>query len=163
MKKNYFIIISLTLIFLLNECAGYKPIFGSNNLPFKISEHSIEGDKVIGNKIYSKLHNLTKSNKDEQNVKTLNILIECSKNKEGTAKDTTGKILEYRLMITAKINVLDYLTEEQILNQTFNSSITYKVQDQYSETIKLENRSVEDLITKIYEELLIRLSENISS
>jgi len=59
--------------------------------------------------------------------------------------------------------VVDYLTDEQILNQTFNSSITYKVQDQYSETIKLENRSMENLINKIYEELLIRLSENISS
>ena len=66
-------------------------------------------------------------------------------------------------MIIAKINVVDYLTDEQILNQTFNSSITYKVQDQYSETIKLENRSMENLINKIYEELLIRLSENISS
>ena len=163
MKKNYFLIISLSLLFLLNGCAGYKPIFGSNSLPFKISEHSVEGDKIIGNKIYSKLHNLSKSNKEVKNVKPLNISIECSKNKEATSKDTAGKILEYRIMIIAKINVVDYLTDEQILNQTFNSSITYKVQDQYSETIKSENRSMENLINKIYEELLIRLSENISS
>ena len=163
MKKNYFLIIYLTLLFLLNGCAGYKPIFGSTNLPFKISEHSVEGDKIIGNKIYSKLHNLSKSNKEQNNVKTLNILIDCSKYKEATSKDATGKILEYRLVIIVKINVGDYLTEEQILNQTFNSSITYKVQEQYSETIKLENRSMENLINKIYEELLIRLSENISS
>ena len=60
------------------------------------------------------------------------------------------------------MNKLDYLNDEQVLNQTFNSSTTFKVQDQYSETIKLENRSMESLISKIYEELLIRLSENIS-
>tara|TARA_B100000029_G_scaffold316454_1_gene308892 strand:+ start:29 stop:520 length:492 start_codon:yes stop_codon:yes gene_type:complete len=163
MKKNYFLIISITLLFFINGCTGYKPIFGSTNLPFKILEHSVKGDKSIGNKIYSKLHNLNKSNSDDQNIKGLNILIESSKNKEATAKDSSGKILEYRLTITAQINVSDYVTDEKILNQTFNSSITYKVQDQYSETIKLENRSIENLISKIYEELLVRLSENISS
>jgi len=163
MKKNYFLIISITLLFFINGCTGYKPIFGSTNLSFKILEHTVKGDKSIGNKIYSKLHNLNKSNSDDQNIKGLNILIESSKNKEATAKDSSGKILEYRLTITAQINVSDYVTDEKILNQTFNSSITYKVQDQYSETIKLENRSIENLISKIYEELLVRLSENISS
>ena len=163
MKKYNFLILSVAMLLFLNGCAGYTPIFGSNKIPFKISEHSIEGDRIIGNKIYSKLHNLSQTNDAENNIKTLNILINCSKVKEATSKATTGKILEYRLTVTAKINVLDYLNDEQVLNQTFNSSITYKVQDQYSETIKLENRSMESLISKIYEELLIRLSENISS
>mgnify|MGYP006879269788 CR=1 FL=1 len=55
------------------------------------------------------------------------------------------------------------MTEDQILNQTFTSSTTYKVQDQYSDTIKLEKKSTENLILKIYQDLLIRLSEKIVS
>ena len=57
--------------------------------------------------------------------------------------------------------VKNYLTDNKILDQNFISSISYKVQDQYSETIKLENKSIENLINKTYQELLINLSENI--
>ncbi len=163
MKKNYFLILLITSLLFVNGCTGYKPIFGSNNVQFKISEYSIKGDKIIGNKIYSKLHNLTKSNKSDSGTKSLKIIIDSSKNKEPTSKDTTGKILEYKLIITAKIEVSDYLQDKKILNQTFSSSISYKVQDQYSNTLKLESRSMENLISKIYQELLLRLSENFPS
>ena len=71
--------------------------------------------------------------------------------------------MEYKLIITAKIEVSDYLQDKKILNQTFSSSISYKVQDQYSNTLKLESRSMENLISKIYQELLLRLSENFPS
>ena len=39
-----------------------------------------------------------------------------------------------------------------------NNSILFPIQ-----TIKIENRSTDNLISRIYEEILIRLSENISS
>jgi len=163
MKKNNFLILFITLLLSLYGCAGYKPIFSTNSLPFEISEYSVKGDRLIGNKIYSRLHNLSKSNKNENNIRSLNISIDCSKNKEATSKDTTGKILEFRLIVTANISVTDNLSSNQILNQTFNSSITYKIQDQHSETIKLENRSIESLISEIYEKLLLSLSEKIST
>ena len=53
----------------------------------------------------------------------------------------------------------DYLTNEEIVNQNFSYSSTYKVQDQYSETIILENKSIESLINKIYQDLIIKMSE----
>ena len=161
MKKIYYLIILLLFVIFSTGCAGYKPIFGSKNLEFKISEYSLEGDKKIGNMVYSKLYNLSKSNDDIKNSKSLKLLIDSSKNKESTSKDSAGKILEYRIAITIKVKIIDGLTENQILNQTFTSSTTYKVQDQYSNTIKLEKKSTENLILKIYQDLLIRLSENI--
>ena len=63
-------------LFFINGCTGYKPIFGSSNLPFKIDEFSLEGDKSIGNKIYSNLYNLSKSNNDIKKFKIIKILIE---------------------------------------------------------------------------------------
>ena len=53
------------------------------------------------------------------------------------------------------------MTGNEILNENFDFSSVYKAQDQYSETIKLENRAIENLINKIYQDLLIKLSQNI--
>ena len=53
------------------------------------------------------------------------------------------------------------MTNNEILNENFVSSLSYKVQDQHSDTIKLEKRSIENLLDKTYQDLLIKLSENI--
>jgi hypothetical protein len=71
--------------------------------------------------------------------------------------------LEYKITIKTKIITTDFITDEKILNQTFISSLTYKVQDQHSDTVKLENKSVENLTNKIFQEILIKLSHNIKT
>ena len=53
------------------------------------------------------------------------------------------------------------MTDDEILNHNFSYSSTYRVQNRYSETIKLENKAIKDLINKIYQNLLIKLSESI--
>ena len=57
--------------------------------------------------------------------------------------------------------VKDYLTETELLNKKYTSFSSYKVQDQYSETVKLEKKSEENLLNKIYQDLIIDLSENL--
>ena len=161
MKKIFCQIFALILFISSSGCAGYKPIFVSENLQFQIANYSIKGNKILGNQIYSKLQRLSKSNKDNQNAKSINFFINVSKTKNSTLKNTTGKILEYKINLSTEIKITDFLTEDKILNQTFTSSLTYKVQDQYSDTIKLENKSIENLVNKTYEELLIRFSEKL--
>ena len=68
MKKIVGPIFSLILLIFIDGCAGYAPIFGSKNLQFKIADYSIEGNKRLGNKIYSKLYNLSQSKKDDKNL-----------------------------------------------------------------------------------------------
>ena len=155
------IIISTVLLIFVNGCAGYEPIFSSKNINFVIEDHLIEGDKVLGNKIYSKLYNLSKSQKNNPDARTITILINVLKNKNATSKDSSGKILEYKIELDASIKINDFLTNDIILHQTFSSSTNYKVQDQYFETIKLENTSVENLINNMYQDLLITLSQNV--
>ena len=159
MKKKTYLIFTIVFLILVSGCSGYKPIFASKNLQFKISEYSIEGNKILGNKIYSKLYRL--SNKDDQNVKNIDLLIKVSKDKEATSKDSAGKILEYKITLNTEVQVTDSITNDKILNEIFISSINYKVQSQYSDTVNLENTSIENLINKIYQELLIKFSENI--
>ena len=161
MKKNNYLILPIFLLILISSCVGYEPIFKSKNVQFKISEYSIEGDKILGNKIYSKLNNLSKSQKDNANSKPISIIINTTKNKKEVSKDSAGKILEYKITLNTKVEINDYQTNSKILKQTFTSSITYKMQDQYSDSIKLENKSVDDLIEKTYQEIIVRISENI--
>ena len=157
-------LIFLSIFFILsNGCAGYKPIYSNNNLEFKIVDYTIKGDKRLGNRIYSKLYNLSRTKKNLDSDKSIILLIDTSLNKNETSKDSSGKVLEYKLTLIAKIEILDFLSNDRILNQAFVSSLSYKVQSQYSETIKLENSSIEDLIDKTYKDLLVKLAQNINT
>ena len=161
MKKLGSLIILFVLLIYINACAGYKPIFGSSNLQFEIADHSIEGDKKLGNQIYSKLYNLSKSNKNNEDTTSLDITIKVLKQKNATIKNTAGKILEYKVNLNTKFIVKNHLTNEKILDKNYDLSSSYKVHDLYSETIKLEKKLIENLINKTYQELMIALSENI--
>ena len=46
-----------------------------------------------------------------------------------------------------------------MLDRNFNYSITYKVQDEHFETIKLENKNIQNLIDKTYQDMLIEISD----
>ena len=159
MKKTY-LIISFLILICINGCAGYKPIFSSSNLQFKITDYVIKGDKKLGNQIYSKLYNLSKYNESNSASKSIYISIDISKEKKSTAKNSAGKILEYKISINSSIEIKDFFTNKAILNYNITSFSSYKVQDQYSETVKLENRTLENLLNKVYQDLIIQMSGN---
>ena len=163
MKKIIYPIISLIILININACVGYKPIFSSSNLQFEIADYLIKGNKKLGNQIYSKLYSLSNLNKNNPEAQSLYISIEVSKDKTATIKNSAGKILEYKIILNSNIIVKNFLTNDEILSQNFSSSSSYKVQDQYSETVKLENTITENLINKTYQDLLIKISENIST
>ena len=79
MKKILYLLISFIILINIGACAGYKPIFGSSNLEFKIAEYSISGDKKLGNKIYFKLYDLSRSTKKTSETKNIYLLINVSK------------------------------------------------------------------------------------
>ena len=161
MKKIANPIFLFILLIFINGCVGYKPMFGSTNLQFEIADYSIEGNKILGNKIYSKLYSLSKSKKDDQNLRRVDLVIKVSKDKNVTTKDSAGKILQYKITLNTDIKVTDFITKDKILNQIFVSSLNYKVQNKYSDTVDLENRSIEDLLNKTYQELVTRLAQNL--
>ena len=166
MKKINFLIILTIFLSFINNCSGYKPIFSSSNYNFSISDHSISGNKKIGNQIYSKLYsivklnNISRLNKNDPDKESITITIDVTKNKNATVKNSAGKVLEYRINLNSEIVVKDYFSNAEILNQNFDYDSSFKVQDQHSETIKLENQIIENLVDKTYQDLLIRISES---
>ena len=161
MKKIYYSILLIILFIFVNGCSGYKPIFSSVNSQFQISDYSIEGDKILGNKIYSKLYSLSESKKDDQNLRSVDLVIKVSKDKNAITKNSAGKILQYKITLNIDVKIIDFITKDKILNQIFISSLIYKVQNKYSDTVNLENQTIENLLNKIYQELVIKLTQNI--
>ena len=158
MKKITYLTISFILLIGINACAGYKPIFSTSNLQFEISDYSIKGDKSLGKKIYTKLYNLSQSNKNNTAVKNINISIEVSKDKTAKVKNSAGKILEYKISLNTNIEIKDYFTNDQILSHNFNYSSSYKTQDQFSDSLRLENKTIENILDKTYQDLLIEMT-----
>ena len=119
----------------------------------------MSGEKKIAKQIYSKLYNLTKSNKNESNVKSIDVSIEVTKEKNPTVKNSAGKILEYKIILSTKVFIKDYFTNEKILSEKFVYTSSYKVQDQFAETLRLENKSIENLINTTHQNLINKLVE----
>ena len=161
MKKISYLFILFIILINIGACTGYKPIFGSSNLEFKITDYSISGDKNLGKQIYAKLYNLSKSAKKNSDTKNIYLLINLSKEKKATAKDSAGKILGYRINLSASITIKDVMRGDKILSENFFFSSTYKAQDQYFDTVKLEKQTTENLIENLYQDLLIKLSANL--
>ena len=161
MKKIAYPIFSFILLIFINGCVGYEPIFGSTNLQFEIADYSIEGNKILGNKIYSKLYSSSRSKKDDQNLRSIDLVIKVSKDKNATIKDSSGKILQYKITLNIDVKVTDSITKDNIINQIFISSLSYKVLNKYSDTMNLENQTIENLLNKTYQELVIKLAQNI--
>ena len=163
MKKITSLIISLFLLVYINACTGYKPIFGSKNFNFIIVDHSVQGDEKLGNQIYSKLNNISRLNKNNPNVRSIRVSIKVLIDQVATVKNSAGKILEYKIDLNTDFIANDFLTNQEIVNHNFNYSSSYKVYDQHSETIKMKNKTIDDLINITYENLLIKISENITT
>lgn len=162
MRINFHSIIPFILLIFVMGCAGYKPIFNSENLQFEISEYELNGNKVLGKKIYSQLHNLSKGKKNDKGKRSIILKINTKKTKNPTVKDSSGKIQEYKIILDVNLEVINYLTNSQIFKQSFVNSTTYEVQNEISETIKLENQSLNDLMDKSYKDILIRLIEGLN-
>ena len=158
MKKISQITLKIVILIFITSCVGYEPIFNTQNVKFNISDFSIEGNKVLGNKLYSKLNNLSESTENNPDVKIIDILINITKDRKESSKDSAGNILNYKIELKTEIRITNASTKKIILEQTFLSSSVYGIQKQYSENIKLENTIVENLLNKTYQEILMKLT-----
>ena len=161
MKKRYSLILLSILIVLISGCTGYKPLFNSSSLMIEIKDHTIEGNQNLGKRIYFKLENLLKS-RSKENKKNIDLSLDVSKNKKPTVKDKSGKIIEYKITLNTILIVKNYESGNLIFNKSFSNSSNYKVGDQYSESVNMENKTIDNLINQTYQELLVTLIKNIN-
>ena len=116
MKKIFYILIPIILLFSANGCSGYKPIYKSSNLKFKIVNYEIKGDQKLGKQVYSKFYNLSRTYKNDSQARSTDFLINVSKKNIPTAKNSAGKVLGYETTIITQIVVKDFETKNKILD-----------------------------------------------
>jgi len=159
MKKLIHLTFVCSLLIYFSACTGYVPIYSSTNFNFKIEEYSIKGEERLANLIYNKINYISLANKENPTAQTMNLSIETKKEKKSTVKNSAGKILEYEISLNSHVIINDSLTDKKLLDHNFNYSNSYKVQSEHSETLKLEDKNIQNLIDKTYENLLIKISE----
>ena len=155
MKKIYNLLIIIIFLPLLYGC-GYTPIFSSQNVEVKFVSQAYEGDVSLGKDIYDKLNNLIISSPD---AKEVNIIIKTLKNKETRSKSKTGEDIEYKISINFNIKIIDIMSGTILLNKKMILSENYKVQDSSFESENLESKTVNNLIDRISQNLLLLLSQ----
>lgn len=140
------------LVFVVNSC-GYSPMYKNvENDNFSINLNQISGDRVINNKIKSKLLTYTLESKE----KNYEIDFTTNYSKNIVAKDTTGAATEYKIILDAEFIISTTNIEKNLkFKETFNmQSFSDKLEEQdYEENVK---NSLTNIIAR---KLILQLSK----
>ena len=154
MKKIIYTII-LIVIFQFTSACGYKPIFANKDFNVKIVKHYIDGNQELGATILAGLNDLLPI---KDNAKEVNIFIKTNKDKLITNKSPTGKATEYKITLKIEIKITDSISNEILLKKNnIILSQKYKVQDQASDTDRLENNAISNLVNKMNRKLIVKI------
>ena len=79
---------------------------------------------------------------------------------EGSAEQQSGASKKIKQELRKKLG-LDLPIFYMSITDLASSDTLYKIQDKYFDTIKLENKSIENLISRTHQDLLIKISSNV--
>jgi len=158
MKKIFYFVTVVFLFHTLNSCTGYEPIYGNQNTNIKIVKHYTEGNKVLAQKIYSELNKIIII-RETEDFREVSAKIFVKKNKLATSKDSTGKVLSYKIILDVELIMVDIYSDEVLLSENITLSDSYKVRSQGYLTDEVEEKIMSNLIIKSSEEFLLKISQ----
>lgn len=147
MKKIFLVIILL----ILNNCAGYKPIFSSKDVNFYIGEIIIKEDNKLIRNIVKNLKPYTIQNDKQRITLELNLNI-----KEAiTLKDTKGNTVSEEMEIVLEVKTS--LENNDQINFNFSEKFTFNNQSNKFELNQYKKRIQITLVEKIHQDLIMKL------
>ena len=147
MKKIFIVIILL----ILNNCAGYKPIFSSKDVNFYIGEIIIKEDNKLIRNIVKNLKPYTIENDKQRITLELNLNI-----KEAiTLKDAKGNTVSEEMEIVLEVKTS--LENNDQINFNFSEKFTFNNQSNKFELNQYKKRIQLTLVEKIHQDLIMRL------
>ncbi len=147
MKKIFIVIILL----ILNNCAGYKPIFSSKDVNFYIGEIIIKEDNKLIRNIVKNLKPYTIQNDKQRITLELNLNI-----KEAiTLKDAKGNTVSEEMEIVLEVKTS--LENNDRINFNFSEKFTFNNQSNKFELNQYKKRIQLTLVEKIHQDLIMRL------
>jgi hypothetical protein len=152
-------ILTLLLIINLNGC-GYSPMFKYNNdLNFKITKISFEGNRLVNNSLKSKFGRFLSMKSDNHFEVSVNSFF----NKKEISKNTKGEIDIYKIQIRTfitvkKVNTNDLNDFEPYSKEySFNEEFLQKSKSDKFEEKKYETSIVENLTDTIFDKFIISM------
>ena len=146
MKK----IILISLVIFLSNCAGYKPIFTSDQTNFYIEKIEISDD----NKLVRKLVKNLKPYSIDNGKQSITLKLDLSKQENVIMKDAKGDPASYEIKI--KLNV-DVITKDGNNKLNFKENFTFNNQSNKFELNQYKKNTETNLINKIFENLILEL------
>ena len=146
MKRKYILLINILIITILYGC-GYKPVYSSKDLLFKINKITHDNSK-INNQIARSL----KSISNDETTNTLNLELNSNKEKIIVSKNKNGdpKIFELRILVNIQVNNK---------KKTFLEKQVYKNIENKFELNEYEIQIERQIISKIIDEVIFFLLE----
>ncbi len=146
MKK----IIFISLIIFLSNCAGYKPIFTSDQTNFYIEKIEISDD----NKLLRKLIKSLKPFSVENGKQGITLKLNLNKQENVIMRDAKGDPASYEIKI--ELNV-DVITKNGTSKLNFRENFTFNNQSNKFELNQYKKNTETNLINKIFENLILEL------
>ena len=146
MKK----IILISLVIFLSNCAGYKPIFTSDQTNFYIEKIEISDD----NKLVRKLVKNLKPYSVDNGKQSITLKLDLNKQENVIMKDAKGDPASYEIKI--KLNV-DVITKDGNNKLNFEENFTFNNQSNKFELNQYKKNMETNLINKIFENLILEL------
>ena len=147
MKKIFIIIILL----ILNNCAGYKPIFSSKDVNFYIGEITIKEDNKLIRNIVKNLKPYTIQN----DKRRINLELNLDIKEAITLKDSKGNTVSEEMGIALEVKTI--LENNDQIKFNFSEKFTFNNQSNKFELNQYKKRMQINLVEKIYQDLIIRL------
>ena len=146
MKK----IILISLIIFLSNCAGYKPIFTSDQTNFYIEKIEISDD----NKLVRKLVKNLKPYSIDNGKQSITLKLDLNKQENVIMKDAKGDPASYEIKI--KLNV-DVITKDGNNKLNFEENFTFNNQSNKFELNQYKKNMETNLTNRIFENLILEL------
>ena len=146
MKK----IIFISLIIFLSNCAGYKPIFTSDQTNFYIEKIEISDDSKLVRKLIKNL----KPYSAENGKQSITLKLDLNKQENIIMKDAKGDPASYEIKIELNVEVL---TKDGTNKLKFREKFTFNNQSNKFELNQYKKNTETNLINKIFENLMLEL------
>ena len=146
MKRKYILLINILIITILYGC-GYKPVYSSKDLLFKINKITHDNSK-INNQIARSL----KSISNDETTNTLNLELNSNKEKIIVSKNKNGdpEIFELKILVNIKV---------KNRQKTFSGKQLYKNIENKFELNEYEIQIEKQIISRIIDEVMLFLLE----
>ena len=141
--------IIFVFILILTYGCGYTPIYSTKELNFVINNINLEGERNINKIINQRLKNYSK-NKQAKNI--YDIGIASSLEKKITTKDKKGNPTQFSIRLIVAVSVNDSFN--QIDQQTFRESSSYKNNENKFDLKNYEDSLVQNMSEKIISDII---------